>query len=85
MLPADSISRLRRRPPICSPARFSPAGAVDWTARYTNGPLDREIAVDIAVDDTGNVYVAGVSNPSYERAALLLVKYDSCWKPGLGH
>ena len=59
--------------------KYDPSGIEQWVTRY-NGPAnDRDIAYDLAVDDSGNVFVTGGSHGSstsfdYDYATI---KYDA--------
>jgi hypothetical protein len=62
--------------------RYSPDGALQWVARY-NGPANKlDMAVDLALDGSENVYVTGSSSPSAVRPFVsyydyATVKYNS--------
>lgn len=48
--------------------KYDTRGKQEWVARY-DGPEDsQEVAEDVAVDASGNVYVAGWSNESYSTS-----------------
>ncbi len=49
-----------------------------WTTEYTlNNPLLSAYAVDLAVDDSGNVFVLGALKDDEWRSDVLLLKYDA--------
>jgi hypothetical protein len=63
--------------------KYDPSGDAAWVRRY-NGPAnDGDVASDIAVDDSGNVYVTGGSWGSGTREDYLTIKYgpngDTAW------
>ncbi len=55
--------------------KYSQAGAELWVARYNGVSNAADVANAIAVDDTGNVYVAGYSSTLLNQD-LLVIKYD---------
>ncbi len=54
--------------------KYNPNGNLEWSRRY-GLPENRQIAYDMAVDNTGNVYVTG----PIERATwdIVVMKYDT--------
>jgi len=63
--------------PDCFTIKYNSAGDTLWTARY-DGPgnaYDRGYALD--VDDSGNVFVTGVSFDTYTQSDYMTIKYNS--------
>jgi len=65
--------------------RYSPSGDTIWV-RYYNGPsnLHRDVATNITIDKSGNIYVSGVSHDTgYNNSEFVTIKYtsngDSLW------
>ncbi|MCI0716820.1 MAG: SBBP repeat-containing protein [Chlorobi bacterium] len=56
--------------------KYNPQGSELWTARYS-GPVRFDDAYGIAVDNSGNVYVTGASESSFDNFDYLTVKYNS--------
>ena len=57
--------------------KYSPVGDILWTARYDGPEGEWDHAVDIAVDDSGNVYVTGDSDGWRSHNDYATIKYDS--------
>ena len=61
--------------------KYNPAGAKLWEAHY-NSPFDSDdITTKIAVDATGNVYVAGLSAGAKTGWDYLVLKYNGAGAP----
>lgn len=56
---------------------YNSAGVQQWAARYNNTTNGTDEAWDVAVDDAGNVYVAGTSDGSGSNSAATSIKYNS--------
>jgi hypothetical protein len=56
--------------------KYSPAGAVLWTRRWT-GFGGEDIARALKIDSAGNVYVAGSSTGNSTGLDFILIKYDA--------
>lgn len=68
----------------CVTIKYNPAGDTVWVRRYNNGEWgSTDLASSIAVDNSGNVYVAGSSTGSIASTDYLLIKYrpngDTMW------
>lgn len=63
--------------------KYSTAGDTLWTSRYDGPSSENDTASAIAVDDSGNVYVTGVSHAHDPEWDYLTIKYspsgDSLW------
>ncbi|UCG92152.1 MAG: SBBP repeat-containing protein [candidate division WOR-3 bacterium] len=57
--------------------KYNSSGIEQWTARYNGPGNDVDYACAIAVDSSGNVYVAGFSEGSGTEFDYAVVKYDS--------
>ena len=56
-------------------ARYSPAGALLWTHTFNGAADDTDQAFDVALDRSGNAYVAGMTSTAAHGYDLLLLKY----------
>ena len=69
------IEKLHRANPL---PVASPSGVYEaWVASYNGPGNDWDVAVALAVDDSGNLYVAGLSFGSGTIADYAIVKYNS--------
>jgi len=60
----------------CFTAKLNSAGTEQWTSRYT-GPVGSDSRGNaVAVDDSGNVYVAGYYDAPSASKSLLVIKYN---------
>ena len=57
--------------------KYNSAGVQQWVARYNNTTNGTDEAFDVAVDNSGNVYVTGTSDGSGTNSAATTVKYNS--------
>ncbi|MBI5471920.1 MAG: SBBP repeat-containing protein [Ignavibacteriae bacterium] len=57
--------------------KYNPAGVSQWAALYNGPRLSKEIAVDVAVDGSGNAFVAGNSQGTGSTTDIVTVKYDA--------
>jgi len=57
--------------------KYNPDGEVQWTVVYDGPAEDNDWAEDIAVDDAGNVFVAGCSKGIETDYDYAVIKYDS--------
>ena len=60
--------------------KYSPEGKELWVTRYNEAPTSMEFLSDLALDDSGNVYITGTSRVSGAYYATVTVKYDSTGK-----
>jgi hypothetical protein len=67
-------------PPDVFTAKYSPAGAQVWAARWGGLTHEMDMGISIALDSEANVYVAGVTTSGGTLDALLL-KYDNDGNP----
>jgi len=63
--------------------KYDPNGNTDWIKRY-NGPGNSfDVPTDIALDDSGYIYVTGISNDSFTSSDFATIKYhpngDTVW------
>ncbi len=56
--------------------KYSPQGLLQWAARFNTADDADDDAVDLAVDDSGNVYVAGIGEGYGTRQDIAVVKYN---------
>ena len=61
----------------CATLKYDTDGNLLWEMRYNSLGATDDLAVDLAMDSWGNVYVAGRSYSTYTRADYLTLKYDS--------
>jgi hypothetical protein len=61
----------------CFTVKILPNGAEAWTARYSPGNNIRSYGNALVVDATGNVYVAGYTDPQSASNDWLVIKYNS--------
>ncbi len=57
--------------------KYNSAGVQQWAARYNNTTNGSDEAWDVAVDNSGNVYVTGTSDGTGSNSAATTVKYNS--------
>jgi len=57
--------------------KYSSSGVVQWISTYDGGGTSDEYGRDIAVDASGNVFVAGDANLSGYANDFLIIKYNS--------
>jgi len=57
--------------------KYNSAGVQQWASRYNNTTNGTDEAFDVAVDNSGNVYVTGTSDGSGTNSAATTVKYNS--------
>lgn len=58
--------------------KYNSHGAIEWTARYNNSAVNsHDQAYNLAVDDSGNVYVTGGSFGNGTERDFLTIKYNS--------
>jgi hypothetical protein len=58
--------------------KYSSTGDTLWVRRYNNGPgITYDGAIDLAIDDFGNVYVTGISEESGSWYDYAILKYDN--------
>jgi len=61
----------------CFTVKLFPSGAEDWVARYSPGGNMQSYGNAIALDASGNVYVAGYSDPLSGSSDWLVIKYNA--------
>lgn len=63
--------------------KYNPGGTQLWAARYNNHINGDDIAADMKIDKSGNIYVTGTSQQQSEGSDIFLIKYnynnDSLW------
>jgi plastocyanin len=57
--------------------KYKPSGDTAWVRRYSALGISGDFASDIALDDSGNVYVTGKSEEVFLNFDYATVKYDS--------
>lgn len=57
--------------------KYNSAGVQQWASRYNNTTNGSDEAWDVAVDNSGNVYVTGTSDGTGTNSAATTVKYNS--------
>ncbi|WP_242927119.1 SBBP repeat-containing protein [Pontibacter vulgaris] len=57
--------------------KYDPEGKLVWEQRYNGTGDSTDIAYSVAVDDAGNVYVAGISDGDTLKNEVTIVKYDA--------
>jgi hypothetical protein len=62
---------------LISSLSFGDTVTQTWVKSYNNLLNLEDMAIDIAADSSGNVYVAGMSNTSYGTYDITLIKYNS--------
>ena len=63
--------------PDCFTAKISNTGVQQWLTRYPSASNSESQGTAIAVDATGNVYVAGFIDPPSASPNWLVLKYNS--------
>jgi uncharacterized delta-60 repeat protein len=56
--------------------KYNQSGSQDWAVLYDGLGLSEDEAVDVATDDSGNIYVAGRSKSSTSDYDYLTIKYN---------
>ncbi len=57
--------------------KYSPSGETVWVRRYNGAANDVDEAYDIAVDNSGNIYVTGKSNGQGGSIDFVTIKYNT--------
>jgi len=58
--------------------KYNSSGVKQWSARYNNSTVNgTDEAFDVAVDNSGNVYVTGTSDGASGTSAATTIKYNS--------
>lgn len=57
--------------------KYSPSGDTLWVARYDGLGNEIDQAYALAIDDSGNVYVTGISENNFDRFNYATIKYNS--------
>ena len=57
--------------------KYDGNGNVIWVARYNNPNNRNDLAIDVAVDNKGNVYVTGASDSTGSNSDYITIKYDA--------
>ncbi len=57
--------------------KYDRYGKVLWSAQFDGPAEDYDVAWDIGIDDSGNVFVAGASDSISGEGDIILIKYSS--------
>ena len=57
--------------------KYNSAGVLQWFALYSDNAKFDDIANDISVDNSGNVYVCGFSSNSISLRDIVTIKYNA--------
>ncbi|MHA2274349.1 MAG: SBBP repeat-containing protein, partial [Candidatus Kariarchaeaceae archaeon] len=60
--------------------KYDPTGNEQWIKRYDGPGNDDDVAADLAVDSSDNIYVTGYSNGSGTKYDYATIKYDPAGK-----
>lgn len=61
----------------CFTAKIQPSGTQVWATRYSAGATIESYGMSLAVDASGNVYVAGYQDPFSASTDWLVIKYNA--------